>query len=109
LVCRLICGKLYSLDHCIHLVVAGFGRDLRKNQFELVLENHNKTPIYSYNFKSAGDSQVGLSSKFGEILETYLLNRSSFGSVLNSRTEFVLLKTTLVDDTILDRFGLFGV
>jgi hypothetical protein len=44
-----------------------------------------------------------------EILETYLLNRSSFGSVLNSRTEFVLLKTTLVDDTVLDRFGLFGV
>jgi hypothetical protein len=36
---------LHSSDHCIHLVVADFGRDLRKTQFELVLENLNKTPI----------------------------------------------------------------
>ena len=69
----LIGGELHSSDHCIHLVVADFGRDLRKTQFELVLENPNKTPISGYSFKSVRDSQVVLSSKFGEILETYLL------------------------------------
>jgi hypothetical protein len=37
----LIGGELHSSDHCIHLVVADFGRDLRKTQFELVLENPN--------------------------------------------------------------------
>jgi hypothetical protein len=41
----MIGGDLHSSDHCIHLVVADFGRDLRKTQFELVLENPNKTPI----------------------------------------------------------------
>jgi hypothetical protein len=41
----LIGGELHSSDHCIDLVVADFGRDLRKTQFELVLENPNKTPI----------------------------------------------------------------
>jgi hypothetical protein len=45
LVWGLIGGELHSSDHCIHLVVADFGRDLRKTQFELVLENLNKTPI----------------------------------------------------------------
>jgi hypothetical protein len=70
---RLIGGELHSSYHCIHLVVADFGRDLRKTQFELVLENPNKTPVSDSIFKSAGDSQVRLSSKFGEILETYLL------------------------------------
>ena len=69
----LIGGELHSSDHCIHLVVADFGRDLRKTQFELVLENPNKTPISGCIFKFAGDSQVVLSLKFGEILETYLL------------------------------------
>jgi hypothetical protein len=64
---------LHSSDHCIHLVVADFGRDLRKTKFELVVENPNKTPISSCIFKSAGDSQVGLSLKFGEILEAYFL------------------------------------
>jgi hypothetical protein len=73
LVWELIGGELHSSDHCIHLVVAYFGRDLRKTHIELVLENPNKTPISGCNFKSAGDSQVGLSSKFGEILETYFL------------------------------------
>jgi hypothetical protein len=73
LVWGLIGGKLHSSDHCIHLVVADFGRDLRKTQFELVLENPNKTPISGCIFKSAGDSQVRLSSKFGETLETYFL------------------------------------
>jgi hypothetical protein len=69
LVWGLIGGELHSTGHCIHLDVADFGRDLRKTQFELVLENPNFCCI----FKSAGESQVGLSSKFGEILETYLL------------------------------------
>jgi hypothetical protein len=69
LVWGLIGGELHSSDHCIHLVVADFGRDLRKTQFELVLEYPNFYCI----FKSAGESQVGLSSKFGEILDTYLL------------------------------------
>jgi hypothetical protein len=73
LVWRLIGGELHSSGHCIHLVVADFGRDLRKTQFELVLENPNKTLISGCIFKSMGDSQVGLSLKFGEILETYLL------------------------------------
>jgi hypothetical protein len=73
LIWGLIAGELHSSDHCIHLVVADFGRDLRKTQFEHVLENPNKTPIIGCIFKSAGDSQVGLSSNFGEILETYLL------------------------------------
>jgi hypothetical protein len=73
LVWRLIGGELHYSDYCIHLVVADFGRDLRKTQFELVLENPNKTSISGCIFKSAGDSQVGLSSKFEEILETYLL------------------------------------
>ena len=41
----LIGGELHSTGHCIHLDVADFGRDLRKTQFELVLENPNKTPI----------------------------------------------------------------
>jgi hypothetical protein len=45
LVWGLIGDELHSSDHCIHLVVADFGRDLRKTQFELVLENPNKTPI----------------------------------------------------------------
>jgi hypothetical protein len=73
LVWGLIGGKLHSSDNCIHIVVADFGRDLRKTQFELVLENPNKTPISGCIFKSAGDSQVRLSSKFGETLETYFL------------------------------------
>jgi hypothetical protein len=58
LVSGLIGGELHSLDHCIHLVVADFGRDLRKTQFELILENPNKTPIFCCLFKSVGDSQV---------------------------------------------------
>jgi hypothetical protein len=45
LVWGLIGGELHSSDHCIHLVVADFGCDLRKTQFELILENPNKTPI----------------------------------------------------------------
>jgi hypothetical protein len=69
----LIGDELHSSDHCIHLVVANCNRDLRKTQFELVLENRNKTPISSCIFKSAVDSQVQLSSKFVEALETYLL------------------------------------
>jgi hypothetical protein len=73
LVWGLIGGELHSSDHYIHLVVADFGRDLRKTQFELVLENPNKTPNVWCIFKSAGESQVGLSSKFREILKTYLL------------------------------------
>ena len=64
----LIGGEFHSSDHCIHLVVADFGRDLRKTQFELVLENPNKTPIPGCIFNSAGDSQVRLSLKFGEII-----------------------------------------
>jgi hypothetical protein len=56
LVCELIGGELHSSGHCIHLVVAGFGHDLRKTQFELVLENPNKTPMFDCIFKSAGDS-----------------------------------------------------
>jgi hypothetical protein len=58
LVWGLIGGELHSSDHCIYLVVADFGRDLRKTQFELVLENPNKTPISGCIFKSAGDSHV---------------------------------------------------
>jgi hypothetical protein len=74
LVWGLTCGEFHTSDHCIHLVVADFGHDLRKKtQFELVLENPNKTLIYGCISKSMGDSQVRLSSKFGEILETYLL------------------------------------
>jgi hypothetical protein len=49
-------------DNCIHLAVADFGRYLRKIQFELVLENSNKTPISGCIFKSTVDSQVQLSS-----------------------------------------------
>jgi hypothetical protein len=45
LVWGLIGGELHSSDHCIHLVVADFGRGLRKTQFELVIENLNKTLI----------------------------------------------------------------
>jgi hypothetical protein len=33
----LIGDELHSSDHCIHLVTADFGHDLRKTQFELVL------------------------------------------------------------------------
>jgi hypothetical protein len=73
LVWRLIGGELHSSDYYIHLVVVDFGRDLRKTQFEVVLENPNKTPISGCNFKSAVDSQVRLNSKFVETLETYLL------------------------------------
>jgi hypothetical protein len=73
LVWGLIGGELHSSNHYIHLVVADFGRDLRKTQFEFILENPNKTPISGCIFKSAVDSQVRLSSMFGEILETYLL------------------------------------
>jgi hypothetical protein len=58
LVWSLIGGELHLLDHCIQLVVLDFGRDLRKPQFELVLENPNKTLISGCIFKSAGDSQV---------------------------------------------------
>jgi hypothetical protein len=55
LIWGLIGGELHSLNHCIHLVVVDFGRDLRKTQFELVLENPNKTLISGCIFKSAGD------------------------------------------------------
>jgi hypothetical protein len=58
LVWGLIGGELHSSNHCIHLVVADFGRDLRKTQFELVLENPNKTSISGCIFKSVVDSQV---------------------------------------------------
>jgi hypothetical protein len=64
---------LHFSDHCIHLFVVDFGHDLRKTQFELVLENPNKTPISGCIFKSAVDLRVRLSSKFRKILETYLL------------------------------------
>ena len=88
----MIGGELHSSDHCIHLVVADFARDLRKTQFQLVLENPDKTQISGCIFKSVGDSQVRLSSKFGNIFAQscvkFHLNRSSFGLVLNSRTEF---------------------
>jgi hypothetical protein len=64
-------------------------------QFEFVLENPNKTPNLVSIFRSAIDSQVCLSSKFVETLETYFprcvkfhLNRSSFASVSHSRIEF---------------------
>jgi hypothetical protein len=69
LVQGLIGSELHYSDHCIHLFVADFSRDLRKTQFELVLENLFSGCI----FKSVGDSQVRLSSKFGKILETYFL------------------------------------
>jgi hypothetical protein len=35
-------GELHYSDHCIHLVVTDFSRDLRKTQFELVLKNPTK-------------------------------------------------------------------
>jgi hypothetical protein len=66
LVWRLIGDELHSSDHCIHLVVEDFSHNLKKTQFELVLGNLNKTPISSYIFKSAVDSQVRLRSKFVE-------------------------------------------
>jgi hypothetical protein len=69
----LIGDELHSSDHNIYLVVADFGQNLRKTQFEFVLENPNKTPISGCNFKSAVDSQVRLSSKFVETLEAYFL------------------------------------
>jgi hypothetical protein len=72
LVWDLIVGELHSSNHIIHPVVADFGRDLRKTQFELVLENSNKTQISCCIFKSVVVKQVRLSSKFMEILETYL-------------------------------------
>jgi hypothetical protein len=71
----LIGDELYSSDHGIHLVVADFGRDLRKTQFDLVLENPNKTPISDFIFKSAVGSYVRLSSKIVETLETYFFKR----------------------------------
>jgi hypothetical protein len=58
LVWGLIGDDLHSSDHCIHLVVVDFGHDFRKPQFELVLENPNKTLISGRDFKSAVDSQV---------------------------------------------------
>jgi hypothetical protein len=73
LVSGLIGGELHSSDHCIHLFVADFGRDLRKTQFELVSRKPQQNPNFYCIFKSAGDSQVGLSSKFGEILKMYFL------------------------------------
>lgn len=110
-------GELHFSDHYIRPLGAVFGRDLRRTQFELVLENPNKTPISGCNFRSAVDSQVRLSSKFVETLETYLLrcvqNFISIGVCLVQfwiqEQNFVLLKTALVRDTVLDRFGLFGV
>jgi hypothetical protein len=36
-------GELPLLDHYLHLVVADCGRDLRRTQFELEIENSNKT------------------------------------------------------------------
>ena len=41
----LIGGELHFSDHYIRPLGAVFGRDLRRTQFELVLENPNKTPI----------------------------------------------------------------
>jgi hypothetical protein len=43
LIWGLIGCEFHSLDHCIYLAVADFGRELRKTQFKLVLENPNKT------------------------------------------------------------------
>jgi hypothetical protein len=84
LVWGLIGGELHSSDHCIHLVVADFGRDLRKTQFELVLENPNKTLISGCIFKIWGD----LGNVIARVCVKFHLNRSLFGSVLNSRTKF---------------------
>jgi hypothetical protein len=117
LVWGLIGGELHFSDHYIRPLGAVFGRDLRRTQFKLVLENPNKTPISGCNFRSAVDSQVRLSSKFVETLETYLLrcvrNFISIGVHLVQfwiqEQNFVLLKTALVRDTVLDRFGLSGV
>jgi hypothetical protein len=50
--------EFHSTDHCINLVVADFGRDLRKTQLELVLENPKKTLISGCIFKSVGDSHI---------------------------------------------------
>jgi hypothetical protein len=63
LVWGLIVGELHSLDHSIHLIVADFGRDLRTTQFELILENPNKTLISGYILKFAVDSQVSFEFK----------------------------------------------
>jgi hypothetical protein len=37
-------GELHSSDHCIHLFVADFGRDLRKTQVELVSRKPQQNP-----------------------------------------------------------------
>jgi hypothetical protein len=73
LVWGLFGGELHSSDHSIHLFVADFGRDLRKTQAKLVSRKPQQNPNFCCIFKSAGDSQVGLSSKFREILQRYLL------------------------------------
>jgi hypothetical protein len=46
---------------------------LRKTEVELVSRKPQQNPNFCCIFKSVGDSQVGLSSKFGEILQRYLL------------------------------------
>jgi hypothetical protein len=65
-------GEFSLLNHCLHSIVADCGRELRRTQFELEKENPNKTPISGCIYKSVIDSQIRLSSKFVETLETYL-------------------------------------
>jgi hypothetical protein len=41
---------LHFSDHCIHSVVAVFGRGLRRTQFELEIQNPNQNGIFNMRF-----------------------------------------------------------
>jgi hypothetical protein len=83
-----ISGELHTSDHCIHLVIADIGRDLRKIRFKLVLENPNKTPISCDSFTSSIELKICgvLENIFSQVCVKFYLNRSSFGLVFDPRT-----------------------
>jgi hypothetical protein len=85
--------------------------------FEFVLKTPQQNSNYVCIFRSMVDSQIRLILKIVETLETYLSkcvqNFISIGVHLVQfrfrEQNFVLLKSALVRNTVLDRFGLFGV
>ena len=92
----LIGDELHSSDHSIHLVVVDFGRDLRKTQFELVLETRTKLQFLAIFLnmrvihKSDWAQNLGRPWKricFG-VCKIYL-NQSSFGSVFEFKSRIL--------------------
>lgn len=48
-------------------------------------------------------------NSFVKVCAKFQFNRSSLRSVSHSKTDFEMLKTTRVSDSVLGRFGLFGI